>query len=109
MSLISRKQKPTAGDRVLAVVRYGVQALVAQRVARKAYKGYKWTRRLPVLLIGGGIVFVVVRKAKGGSSSEPAQPYTPPATGSSPQTGTAPASPAEPTSASKATEPVAVA
>jgi hypothetical protein len=111
MSLIRRSKTPTPAERALGIARLGLKALVAQRVARKAHKGYKIGRKLPLILGAGAVAFVVAKKAKGSSSPAPAAPPnpTPPSSGSSPHTGTTPPPKAEPTSASNATEPVAVA
>ena len=49
MSLIRRKPEKKPHDQGLKAVALMARALVAQRLARKAYKGYKWTRRLPYI------------------------------------------------------------
>ena len=56
MSLIRRKPEKKPHDHGLKAVGLVVRALVAQRLARKAYKGYKWTRRLPFIVGGTAIV-----------------------------------------------------
>ena len=63
MTLIGRRKKKNVPEQVLGYVKLGLKGLVAQRIARNAYKGYKWTRRLPFLLAGGAIVAFVARKA----------------------------------------------
>jgi hypothetical protein len=81
MSLIpGRKQSKPKHDRALVIVRLLTRALVAQRVARKAHKGYKWTRRMPYILAGGAIAALVARTAlQRGQSSTPEQAgFTPP-------------------------------
>ena len=108
MSLIRRKS-PNPAERALGFVRLGLKGLVAQRVARKAYKGYKLGRKLPVVLGLSAVAFVVARRAKGGASEPAPAPYTPPA--STPTPAPTPRSePAAPiASANGAAEPVAVA
>ena len=72
MGLIGRrKTSKTVLEQVLGYFKLVLKALVAQRVARKAYKGYKWLRRLPFIIAGAAIVAFVLRKKqqRGGSGS----------------------------------------
>jgi hypothetical protein len=85
MKLIApRKQKKTKPhDYGLQSVALLVRALIAQRVARKAYKGYKWTRRLPFIAAGAAgaaVIAFVVRKVMQKSGGAPDAGATPSAT-----------------------------
>ena len=82
MSLIGgRKKSKTVLEQALGYVSLVLKALVAQRVARKAYTGYKWLRRLPLILAVGAVVALVLRKkAQSGGSSSADAGFTPPAT-----------------------------
>ena len=80
MSLIGRKKDKKRHDDGLRAFALLLRALVAQRVARKAYKGYRWTRRLPYLLGGAAIVAFVARKTQqktGGASDAGYAPSAP--------------------------------
>ena len=80
MKLIGRRKKKSPFEQGFAVLRLALNGLAAQRVARSAYKGYKWTRRLPLLLAGAAIVAFIVRKATQSSGEPPEDAgYTPPA------------------------------
>ena len=78
MSLIRRRKSPTPAERSLGILRLGLKGLAAQRVARRAYGGYKFARKLPFLLALGGVAFVVLKKVRSGSSQPDVAPTTPP-------------------------------
>ena len=63
MKLLRRKREPTPVQRVLDILRAAVRGLVAVRVARSAFKTYKFARRLPLLIAlgaaGAGIAALV--------------------------------------------------
>lgn len=78
MKLISRKKDPTLHERALGYVKLAVRALALVRVARTTHKGYKVARRLPLLLVGGGLIAFVLKKVRGGGGPEaPAQTWQP--------------------------------
>jgi hypothetical protein len=93
MKLIPRrKQEPTTLEKALSIISKVIQALAAVRVARGAWRGYLWARRLPLLLAGTAIIAFVARRIRGRSGSTPAAP--PPAPSSSvPTPPPAPATP----------------
>jgi hypothetical protein len=84
MKLIRRKQEPHATQKAANAARLAAKGLMMQRVARKgarrAAKGYKWTRRLPYLL-GGAVVVGGAAKLMGRKKEAPApqKSYPPPA------------------------------
>jgi len=93
MSLIRRKPEKKPHDHGLRAVALLARGLMAQRVARKAYTGYKWTRRIPFLLGGAAIAAVVAGLLKRKSDAGGTTPSTPaPST-----TSTAASSPSAPT------------
>lgn len=71
MKLIRRKKQPTPLERALGFVKLGVRGLVVVRVARNALKTYRFARRLPLLLGGGAVAALVLRKVRGGGSAQP--------------------------------------
>lgn len=85
MKLVRRRRAPNPAQRAYKIFRLALRGLVAQRVARRAFKTYRFARRLPLLIGGGAIAFLLLRKLRGGNSqatpSEPwtAPPVTPPA------------------------------
>jgi len=110
MSLIRRKPEKKPHDHGLRAVALLARALVAQRVARKAYKGYKWTRRLPFIVGGAGIVAVAAffaRKAqqKSGGSSDAGSTPAPASTTTSPGAPASTPSTPTPTGAPTAVTP----
>jgi hypothetical protein len=86
MSLIRRKPEKKPHDHGLKAVALVVRALVAQRLARKAYKGYKWTRRLPFIVGGTAIVAFLLGLLLKKRSSGGADQSAPPTTASHPST-----------------------
>ena len=90
MSLIRRKKTTKPHEHGLRGLALVLKALVAQRVVRKAYKGYKWTRRLPFIAAAAAIVAFVVRKTqqKTGGASDAGFTQPSPSTSSSPPAST---------------------
>lgn len=89
MKLTSRRKKdPTTLEKGLAIFSKVFQALAAVRIARGALRGYRFAKRLP-LLIGGAVAAVfAAKKLRGGSGSSSATsspgssvPTPPPAPG----------------------------
>ena len=82
MKLIPRRKKdPTTLEKSLAIVSKVFQALAAVRMARGALKGYRFAKRLP-LLVGGAVAAVfAAKKLRGGSepSTSSSMPAPPPA------------------------------
>jgi hypothetical protein len=109
MKLIGKKKRSKLPhERGLGWVSLVLKALVAQRVARKAHKGYKWTRRLPYLVAGGAVVAFVARKVAGGGKSPAEAGFTPPTPAPSvPSTPTPTGSPTAVTPAPTAAAPEA--
>ena len=103
MSLIRKKQDKKPHEHGLRAFALLLRALVAQRVARKAYRGYRWTRRLPFIAAGAAVIAFVVRKTQqktGGASDAgaPTPSSTSTSTSSTPSASSAPAStPSTPT------------
>jgi hypothetical protein len=91
MKLIPRrKQQPTTFERVASYVKLGAKGLAAQRVARRTFRTYKFTRRaLP--LAGLAAIGAVVAKRFGGGGGETA-PSGPPAPSATPAPSTPPPS-----------------
>lgn len=86
MKLIRRKRKPTPAQKALDIARTGVRGLVAVRLARSAFKTYRFARRLPLLIGLGAVGAVIARKLRGGGDAQtetwsPATPGTPATTG----------------------------
>ena len=114
MNVIGGRKKTdrlALAEQVLGYALLGVRALMAQRVARKAYRGYKWMRRLPFLVAGAAILAFVARKAqqKRAASSDaddmpPTAASTSSAPASTPSTPTPTGSPTAVTPAPTATE-----
>jgi hypothetical protein len=99
MKLIRRTRKPSPAEQVLGYARLGLRGLVAQRVARRAYRNYKFARRLPVLIGVAALAAFVAKKLKGGE--EAATPATP-AESPPPQPQAAPAEAPAPAPAASA-------
>lgn len=82
MKLIPRRKKdPTTLEKSLTIVSKVFQALAAVRMARGALKGYRFAKRLP-LLVGGAVAAVfAAKKLRGGSepSTSSSMPTPPPA------------------------------
>jgi hypothetical protein len=77
MTLIGRKKTKSPLEQVLEYLGLVLKALVAQRVARKAHKGYKRARRVPLVLVALVIVAIVLRKKQQSSAdAEPAPSAT---------------------------------
>ncbi len=95
MKLIRRKKKPTPAQQALEYVKLGVRGLVAVRVARNAFKTYKFARKLPLIAAGLAIAALVARKARsgGGGDATEAQ-WTPPSTAQEPSSPSVPSTPA---------------
>ena len=117
MKLIRRKRTPTTAQRSLDVVRTAVRGLVAQRVARSAFRTYKLVRKLPLLLALGAAaagIAALARKRKAGGAPE-AETWAPtPATPASTPPSSPPSPPVpsarvedEPLAAPPAASPVA--
>ena len=65
MKLIPRrKQEPTTLEKTLAILSRVFRALAAVRVARGAWRGYVWAKRLPLLLGGAAITAFAARKLR---------------------------------------------
>jgi len=85
MKLLRRRKSPSPAQRGYKIFRLALRGLVAQRVARKAFKGYKFARRLPLLIGIGAIGYLLLRTLRGsGTQATPsdtwsAPPVTPPA------------------------------
>jgi hypothetical protein len=97
MKLIRKDKPKPPAHRAVDVVRLAVRGLVAQRVARKAFRGYKWARRIPYLLgaaaLAGALAKLLGRRRGGATAQEP---YQPPAPVSSSATSTATSAAAPP-------------
>lgn len=81
MKLIRRKQSPTTFERVVKVVGLGAKGLAAQRIARRGFRGYKFTKRAVPLAGLGALFAVIAKKAKGGGGGSPpsySAPTSPP-------------------------------
>ena len=90
MSLIRRTPDKKPHDHGLKALALLLRALVAQRVARKAYRGYKWSKRLPFIVGGTAIVaFLLGRLQKRRGGEDTSAPTT---TASHPSTTTTAAS-----------------
>jgi hypothetical protein len=85
MKLIRRKRKPTPTQQGLDILKKVVRGLAAVRVARTAFKTYKFARHLPQIafaLVLGGAVFAAARRLKqrgAGPETETWSPSTSPA------------------------------
>jgi cytoskeletal protein RodZ len=88
MKLIRRKKEATPFEKGLAYVKLGVRGLVALRVTRNAFKGYRHARRLPFIL-GIGFVAFLVKKLVGRKDTSEAQ-WTPPSTAQTPASPSTP-------------------
>jgi hypothetical protein len=71
MKLIPRRKKnqPTTFERVTGFVKLGVKGLAVQRLARKAFRRYKFTKRAVPLAGLAAIGAVVLKKLRGGGAS----------------------------------------
>jgi hypothetical protein len=91
MKLIRRKRKPTPTQQGLDILKNVVRGLAAVRVARSAFKTYKFARHLPQIAIAlavGGAVFAATRRLKQrGAGRRPRRwsPSTSPAPSSRPR------------------------
>ena len=84
MKLIPRRKKdPTPLEQGLTIFSKVFKALAAVRVARGALKGYRFAKRLPLLIGGGVAALFAARKLRGSSSDAPSatssMPTPPPA------------------------------
>ena len=102
MKLISRKKKPTPVQKALGFVKLGVRGLVLVRVARNAFKTYKFARRLPLILGGGAVVALVLKKLRGGGDAQPAAQTWQPTPATTTPAASPPAAPAPSTPAAAA-------
>ena len=91
MKLIRRRKSPNPAQKAFNVVRLALKGLVAQRVARNAFRLYKFGRRLP-LVIGGAVVGIFALKKLRGSGDQggPETWTAPPATPAPPPIQTSP-------------------
>ena len=79
MKLIRRKKSPTTFERATGYVKLGAKGLAAQRVARRALKRYRFTKRAVPLVGLAAIGAAIAKKVRGGGESASATPsYTPP-------------------------------
>jgi hypothetical protein len=62
MRLIRRRRKPNTAQKALGYVRTSAKLLVAQRVARRAFKGFKFSRRVAPLAALAGIGLLAKKK-----------------------------------------------
>lgn len=76
MKLIPRRKKdPTTLEKALAIFSKVFQALAAVRMARGALKGYRFAKRLPLLVGGAVAALFAAKKLRGGSDPDgPAAP-----------------------------------
>ena len=111
MKLILRrkKQKATPFERATGYLKLGAKGLAAQRLARKSFRRYKFTKKVAPVAGLAAIGAVIAKKARGGAGTPPTTTPTPTsapsgtsgdatataaataATGTSPATDTAPA------------------
>ena len=80
MKLIGRRKKQSVPGQALGYVALAPKALAAQRIARKAHTGYKWTRRLPFIVAGWAILAFIVRKVTQSRGGGTDAGFTPPPT-----------------------------
>jgi hypothetical protein len=69
MKLIRRKKQPTPLQQALGYAKLGVRGLVVVRVARNAFKTYKFAQKLPFILGGAAIAAFIAKKARSGGGS----------------------------------------
>lgn len=81
MKLIRRRQSPNPAQKTFNVVRLALRGLVVQRIARNAFRLYKFGRRLP-LMVGGAVVgaFALKKLRGSGDGGGPETWTAPPAT-----------------------------
>jgi hypothetical protein len=82
MNLIRQRRSKPPAHKGLDLVRLAIKGLVAQRVARRAHKTYKFTKRLPYIVGLGavaGVVAVALKKLSGHKAEVPAAPAAAPA------------------------------
>ena len=98
MKLPGRRRSPHPAERAHKILSMVLRGLIAQRVARRTFRHgrrtYKLARRLPLLIGGGVIAFLLARKLRGSdaqstpSETWTAPPVTPPAPIQTSGTGT---------------------
>ena len=94
MKLIPRRKKdPTTLEKALAIVSKVFQALAAVRMARGALKGYRFAKRLPLLLGGAVAAVFAARKLRGGSGPDGAAAPAPSTSSAVPTPPPAPSTP----------------
>jgi hypothetical protein len=71
MKLIRRSKSQPPAQKALGIARLALRGLVAQRVARKAFKGYKLARKLPLVIAGGAVAAFAAKKARGRGGQGP--------------------------------------
>ena len=70
MKLIPRRKKqPTTLEKSLAIFSKVFQALAAVRLARGALKGYRFAKRIPLLLGGAAVAAFAAKKLREGSGT----------------------------------------
>ena len=90
MKLIRRKKKPTPLEQALGYAKLGVRGLVAARLARNAFKTYKFARKLPFIVGAAAIAALVLKKKRGGGGDTSEAQWTPPSTAQTPSSPSTP-------------------
>ena len=99
MKLIPRRKKqPTTLEKSLAIFSKVFQALAAVRMARGALRGYRFARRLPLLLGGAAAAAFAARKLRGSDSGAGSPAPAPAPAAKSTPTSDVPAPPPAPSS-----------
>ena len=94
MKLIPRRKKdPTTLEKALAIFSKVFQALAAVRMARGALRGYRFAKRLPLLLGGAVAALFAAKKLRGGSGPDGAVAPAPSASSAVPTPPPAPSTP----------------
>lgn len=98
MKLIPRRKKdPTTLEKSLAIFSKVFQALAAVRMARGALRGYRFAKRLPLLVGGAVVAAFAAKKLRGGSGPDSAAAPAPsPSSSATSEVPTPPPAPTTP-------------